>query len=234
MSMKWWLLSLILFSQDIFAKEEQRKLTLPIYVFEITPLIYQSENKEPMGYWFQSFQKLSALSNIDFKYHFVSIPRMELLLSSNRPGCNLTLLKTKTRMDKNIRFIYDHPVKTIFKTYQRADDTRKWTFKELETNKEVKIITNTSVAIEALAEKKISAELLFNIDSIINMLMIKRIDLFVGSNLAVERMKDFRDKRIVPGLVVKKMTHGIGCSQHTSPEIISRLRKAAGKWRLDD
>lgn len=227
--MKWFFFLLAFASTGVFAKE----LTLPVYVFEITPLIYQNEKKEPVGFWFESFEKLSHLSKVKFDYHFVSVPRMELLLSSNRSGCNLTLLKTKNRIKKNINFISEHPVDSVFKAYKRADDPREWTFEELSSNKYVKIVTNTPVATEMLKEKKIESELLFNIDSIIHMLIMKRIDLFVGSNLAIERSKDFISKKIVPALVVKTIPHGIGCSRGTPPEIISALQNAAKSWVLD-
>lgn len=227
--MKWFFFLLAFASTGVFAKE----LTLPVYVFEITPLIYQNEKKEPVGFWFESFEKLSHLSKVKFDYHFVSVPRMELLLSSERSGCNLTLLKTKTRVEKKINFIYEHPVKSIFKAYKRADDPREWTFQELSSNKYVKIITNTTVGTEILKEKKIESELLFNIDSIIHMLMMKRIDLFVGSNLAIERSKEFTSNKIAPSLVIKKIIHGIGCSRGTPPEIISALQNAAKSWVLD-
>ena len=52
----------------------------------------------------------------------------------------------------NIQFIYDHPVKTIFKVYQRGNDIRRWSLKDLSNNKKVKIITNTSAAIEKMPE----------------------------------------------------------------------------------
>lgn len=222
------LLTFLILSFDLFAEE-----TLQIYVFEIRPLIYQNEDKSIHGDWYQSFENLSKQSGVKFQYQFMSIPRMEMLLAGKKPGCNLTILKTKERVEKSkINFIYDHPVKTIFKTYQRADDNRKWTLKKLQEDQQLKIITNTSAAINVLKEKNIKAEQLFNLNSIIHMLLMKRVDVVVGSNLAIEKMPEFKKKEVLAGITIKTLSHGIGCSHATPDLIVKKLQKAAKKWSL--
>lgn len=225
--MKWglvlslWFLSFNVLGQDV----------LPIYAFEIIPLIYQDSNKEIKGSWYKSFEELSKLTNIKFEYHFVSIPRMEMLLAGSHSGCNLTLLKTKSRIDKGIQFIHEHHEKTIFKIYQRSDDPQKWTVEEIQKRKN-KVITNTSVAIEILKEKAVDSELIFNINTIVHMLLMKRVDYIVGSNLAIEEMPEFKQKKIMVGGPVKTLSHGIGCSPSTPKNLVKRIQKAAKKWRL--
>nr|BDT27537.1 transporter substrate-binding domain-containing protein [Bacteriovorax sp. HI3] len=226
--MKWsFILALLLLSMKASAED-----VLPVYVFEIRPLIYQDDNKEVKGEWLDGFEKLSKDSGIKFHYQFVSIPRLEIFLSGKKPGCNLTLLRTKAREKMNIQFIYDHPVKTIFKVYQRGNDIRRWNLKDLSYNKKVKIITNTSVAIDILKEKNIEAELLFNLNSIVHMLLMKRVDLVVGSNLAIEKMPEFHDKKVIVVQEVKTLSHGIGCSQATAKNILDKLQKSARKLHL--
>ncbi len=226
--MKWsFILALLFLSMKASAED-----VLPIYVFEIRPVIYQDDNKKIKGEWLDGFEKLSKDSGIKFHYQFVSIPRMEIFLTGKNPGCNLTLLKTQARKKMNIQFIYDHPVKTIFKVYQRGDDIRRWSLKDLSYNKKVKIITNTSVAIDILKEKNIEAELLFNLNSIVHMLLIKRVDIVVGSNLAIEKMPEFNDKKVIAVQEVKTLSHGIGCSHATPKYILDKLQKSAKKLHL--
>lgn len=206
---------------------------LAIYVFELNPLIYKEQNTIK-GSWFNSFERLSKLTKIKFKYQFTSIPRLEILLASNKPGCSLTLLKTKERVeDMKINFIHDHKRKTIFKIYQRKNNEVKWSLKRMQSQSQLKVVTNTSVGINFLKEKGIKAELLFNINSIINMLMINRIDIFVGSNLAVEETKEFKDGLIEAGEPLKTLVHGIGCSRGTSEKITSQIKTYSNSWHLE-
>ena len=207
---------------------------MPIYLFELKPLVYQ-EDQNIKGPWFESFEKLKKEAGLDFDYQFVSISRLELMLSNpERAGCSLTLLKTKERIEKmKINFIYDHPNKTLITLYQRADDPRVFTVKNLKNYPDLKIVTNAPPALDALREINLKAELLFNFNSIIRMLLLKRIDVVVGSNLAIERMEEFRSKKLVRGPLIKTLTHGIGCSLGTSPIYIERLRKAVKTWRLE-
>ncbi len=223
------LLLALLFGRSVQA---QPVPTIPIYLFELKPLIYMGDNKQIQGKWYDSFQKLSKKAGVNFDYMFVSIPRMELLLSGAKPGCNLTLIKSKKRQE-TIHFIYDHKEKTILKVYQRADDTRKWDIKKLQEDKNVRIITNTSVGMDTLNKQNIKTDLLFNVSSIIHMLLIKRIDIYVGSNLAVEKMEEFKSKKLKAGMVIETITHGIGCSRGTPDIITEKIKKAAKTWDLE-
>lgn len=176
----------------IYGSTEKNSLT--IYVFEIIPLIYQDqETKQIKGLWYDSFEELSKKSGIEFHYRFVSIPRLEILLSSAESGCNLTLLKTKTRLKKGIHFIYEHQGKTIFKVYKRTDDPTLWTLNKLQKIKK-KMMTNTDAALEILTDKKIPGEVFVNLNSIVQMLLMKRIDYFTASHLAIEKMPEFKEK----------------------------------------
>lgn len=234
--MKWiyFVFIFLTWSSEVYALPDAKVEKLPIYLFELKPLIYQ-ENGLTKGQWADSFQKLSKLAHLDFQYQFVSISRMELMLSRERPGCNLTLLRTPQRENgMKINFIYEHPEKTILRIYRRATDERMITLKEFGQNKNYKLVTNTSAATSALLiESGVHAELLPSMGSMIRMLLLKRIDAIVASNLAVEKMDEFKQGKIVKGPIVKILNHGIGCSKGTSSEVISRLRAAAPKWKLE-
>lgn len=227
------ILSLALFNaKKSFATDE---LELPIYVFEVKPLIYLDEDKVIKGTWYDSFEELAKISGLKFKYQFTSIPRLELYLGSNLPGCNLTFLKTKKRMRiKNIKFIHDHPTKTIFKAYQRSDDIRVFSLKDFQQNPKISIVSNTSVATDALKELGIRSDLQFSINAITNMLLLKRMDIYVGSNLAVEKLQEFKDKKIKAGIIIKTFTHGIGCSGGTNPEALKKLKRGSESWVLPE
>ncbi len=221
-------------SNTLKSSEEQ---LVPIYVFEIKPLIYfdgLSENKIK-GSWFNSFEELAKTSGLKFNYQFTSIPRLEKFLDSNAPGCSLTLLKTPKRMKINgIQFIHDHPIKTIIKSYQRSEDKRELTLEDFKKNSHLRIVSNTSVGTDILRTQGVQAELLFNINSITNMLLMKRVDVFVGSNLAIEKLIEFQEKKIKPGIIIKTLTHGIACSRGTSLDITSRLKRGANAWLLPE
>lgn len=223
----------MLWNASVYALDEKKLAPLPIYLFEIRPLVYQ-EGKENKGLWFESYEKLKHLSGLDFSYQFVSVSRLELLLSGDRPGCSLAILKTKARTDvMKINYIVEHKKKTLLTFYQRADDTRKFTRKNLPEAKFLKIVTNTPPAIAALKEINVHSELLFNMGSMIRMLLLKRIDAVVASNLAVEEMEEFKSGRISRGPIIKSLVHGIGCSAGTPQEYITRLQTAAKKWNLE-
>ncbi len=64
------------------------------------------------------------------------------------------------------------------------------------------------------------------------MLLMKRVDLVVASNLAIEKMPEFKNKEIVAGTIVKIMSHGIGCSHATPKPIVEKLQKSVKKWTL--
>lgn len=185
------------------------------------------------GAWYESFERLSRQANIEFHYEFVSVSRLEFLLKGMEPGCSLTLIKTPARLEKKeINFIVDHAKKTILRTYQRADDDRKLDLKELQENKKILIASNTPAAMDALKENGIHAEMYPKINSIIRMLASKRIDVFAGSNLAVEAMDEFKSGRLRAGVTLKTLTHGIGCSRGTPLEVTERLKQAARTWTL--
>ena len=209
---------------------------LPIYVFEIKPLIYiDEESKNIKGTWYDSFEMLSSQSKLKFKYQFTSIPRLEKFLESKAPGCSLTLLRTKKRENiKGIQFVHDHPVKTLIKSYQRSEDNRKLTIDDMREKTHLKIASNTSVGIDILKRLNINSELFLNINSITNMLLHKRLDIFVGSNLAIEKLTAFREKKIKPGVVIKSLTHSIACSGGTHPEVLAKLKHGAKSWHLAD
>lgn len=223
----------MLLSASVYASDEKKLAPLPIYLFEIRPLVYQ-EGKENKGAWFESYERLKNLSGVDFNYQFVSVSRLELLLSGTRPGCSLALLKTKPRTDvMKINFIYEHKRKTLLTLYQRSDDPRKFNKKNLQESKFLKIVTNTPPAIDALREMNVQAELLFSMNSIVRMLFLKRIDAIVASNLAIEEMKEFKSGKLSRGPLIKTLIHGIGCSIETPPEYIARLQAATKKWHLE-
>ncbi len=206
---------------------------LPIYIFEIRPLIYQ-EDGTIKGAWYQSFERLEKISGLNFSYQFMSISRLELFLMKDRPGCALTLIKSPEREKMKIHFITEHSDKTLLTLYQRADDKRQFSLKTLKTVEGIKIATNTPSAINALKEIGVKAELLFNINSIVRMLALRRVDGIVASNLAIERMQEFKDGKIHKSFLVKTVTHGIACSPGTPPEYISRLQKATKSWSLNE
>lgn len=220
-------------SSSVYALGKDKLDPLPVYIFELRPLIYQ-EGKEIQGPWFKSYERLSQISGIKFNYQFVSISRLELLLSSKRPGCSLALLKTKPRVEgMKINFIVEHKKKTLLTFYQRANDARKFTNKNLKDSPFLKIVTNTPPAMDALKEIGVKSELLFNMGSIVRMLLLKRIDAVVGSNLAIEEMEEFKSGKITRGPLIKSLVHGIGCSSETSKEYIDRLKKSSHKWHLE-
>lgn len=136
-------------------------------------------------------------------------------------------------MDKKINFIFDHPQKTLLTIYYRKDDERDLSILGLKKEKKVKVVTNTPAAINGLKEFNIPSELLFNLNSIVRMLVLKRIDVLVASNLAIEKMDEFKSGKIVRGEMVKTLDHGIGCSIGTSSEVVSRLKAAAKNWQLE-
>ncbi len=225
-------LFILLPSVEAVESHSTNKISVPIYLFELNPLIYKEGSKTIKGAWFDSFEKLAAKSNLTFDYQFGSVPRIEKMLSTLKPGCNLTFLKTPGRENK-MHFIVNHGVKSIIKAYQRTDDSRQWTIEKLQNNRNIKIITNSSVFGDLLSAKKIESELLFNINSIIQMLLMRRIDVYVGSNLAVEELAEFKDGKIKAGLTIKKITHGIACSKGTSQEVTNRLIQASKSWKLE-
>lgn len=133
----------------------------------------------------------------------------------------------------NIHFIHEHKTKVLLTYYKRKDDQRNFLVKNLEDVKFLKIVTNSPPAVDALNEIGVKAELLFNINSIIRMLMLRRIDGVVASNLAIEQMEEFKSGQIVRGPVIKSLVHGIGCSASTSKEYTDRIIAATSKWKLD-
>lgn len=227
------ILIFMFWSASVYALDEKKLVPLPIYLFEIRPLIYQ-EGKENKGRWFESYEKLKDLSGIDFNYQFVSVSRLELLLSGNKPGCSLAILKTKLRTDvMKINYIFEHKTKPHLMLYQRAGDFRKFTKKNLAESKFLKIVTNTPAAINVLKEINVHSELLFSMSSMMRMLLLKRIDAVVASNLAIEEMEEYKTGKLVRGPVIKTLVHGIGCSAGTPVEYITRLQVAAKKWQLE-
>lgn len=223
----------MLLSNCLYAKDENKLAPLPIYLFELKPLVYQ-DGKDIKGLWFESYKKLSRISGIDFNYQFVSVSRLELFLSGNKPGCTPTLLKTKVRMDKmHINFIHEHKSKTLLTYYKRRDDQRNFLAKNLKDEKGLKIVTNAPPAVDALKEIGVKSELLFNVNSMIRMLMLRRIDAVVGSNLAIEEMEEFKTGQIVRGPLIKSLVHAIGCSAGTSKEYTDRLIAATKTWQID-
>lgn len=218
---------------NLYANTENKLAPLPIYIFELRPLIYQ-EGREIKGLWFKSYEKLSQMSGVEFNYQFVSVSRLELLLSGKRPGCSLALLKTPFRMETmKINFIVEHKKKTLLTLYQRSSDARKFTSKDLKNYPMLKIVTNTPPAMDALKEIGVRSELLFNLGSMVRMLLLKRIDAVVGSNLAIEEMEEFKSGKISRGPLIKTLVHGIGCSSQTPKEYIDRLKKSSHKWHLE-
>lgn len=205
---------------------------LPIYIFEIRPLIYQDGNTIK-GTWYQSFERLEKLSELEFSYQFMSISRLELSLIKDRPGCALTLIKTPEREAMKINFITEHSDKTLLSFYQRTDDHRQFALNTLKTTQGMRLATNTPSAVNALKKWGIQSELLFNINSIVRMLILKRVDGIVGSNLAIEKMPEFKSGKIHKSFLVKSLAHGIACSPGTPPEYISRLKKATKSWSLN-
>lgn len=196
------------------------------------PLIYQ-EGASFKGAWYQSFERLEKISQLEFSYQFMSISRLELFLVKDRPGCALTLIKTPEREAMKINFIAEHSDKTLLTFYQRTDDHRHFTLDTLKNALGIKLVTNTPSAISALKNNGVQAELLFNINSIVRMLLLKRVDGIVGSNLAIEKMSEFKEGKIRKSFLVKTLSHGIACSAATPPEYISRLKKATKSWSLN-
>lgn len=233
--MKFWALFITITTcTGAYALSDQDIRPLAIYLVELKPLVYQ-EKQRTVGPWFHSFEKLKKEAGLEFDYQFVSISRLELLLSNpERAGCSLAILKTKERIEKmKINFIYDHPDKTLLNLYKRADDPRIFTIKNLKTYSDLKIVTNAPPARDTLKKIGLKAEMLFNFNSIIRMLLLKRIDVAVGSNLAIEKMDEFKNKKIVRGPLIESLTHAIGCSVGTPPLYIERLKKATKTWHLD-
>lgn len=205
---------------------------LPIYIFEIKPLIYQDKNVLK-GSWFESFEKLETLSGLDFSYQFMSVSRMDIFLIGKEPGCSLTLTKTPEREKMKINFIAEHSDKKQLSLYQRGDDKRQFTLKTLKSFKNLKLATATPSAIPVFKALDVQLELLFNFNSIIRMLLLKRLDGVVAPNFAIEKLDEFKTGKIKKSFIIKTTVHGIACSPGTPPEYISRLKKAAKHWSLD-
>lgn len=198
--------------------------SLTIYVLELKNLIYKN-GEEASGTWIEMFDELSRETGIKFKYEFTSIPRLEKVLKGNDPGCSLTVFKTDNREQNGMQFVYIYPESVAIKIYKRADDKFPWTIDNVKERKDVKIITNTIVAVDVLKELGISTELIFNFNSIISMLKFNRVSLIAGSSLVIEAAPEFKSGQIVPVGVVSELKHGIVCTKKTPNDFIQKIKK---------
>lgn len=223
-SLLFFLLSFCSFGEDILPKK------LDVYVFEFKPAIYR-ENNQFKGSWYNKYQELSKLSGIEFNYVEASTSRIEKLLKLNKPGCALNFIKTKNRKEAlNFKDAVDYKKPALFKIYKNAQDKRSLTVDKLQKG-DFTIVVNSTPAKEVADELKLKTDMIYSINSVMNLLNLKKIDAFIAVEVAVETTEAFQNGQVVVESVLKSLPSGIVCTQETPDAVIQKIKEAAtSKW----